>query len=238
MRATAVGLLLSAILFAESASAYDAYDPNNCSGVDWNDKRALAVSKVSAQPRVNFVKSPYDDDFKATACPTASESCRKKSYLVAGDLVLAGKTQGDFTCAAYQSPLAKKQDWTQGWLPSSVLTPVAPMPSPKMSDWIGTWSHPGGSIEIKRGDGGKLRVEGEMIVPGARDVHTGEIQAQVMPKDDTIAFMHDGSVPFEETDQGECRVRMQRIGPWLLVEDNSGCGGAGVTFTGLYGRKK
>jgi hypothetical protein len=27
---------------------------------------------------------------------------------------------------------------------------------------------------------------------------------------------------------------MERIGQWLLVEDNSGCGGAAVTFTGLY----
>jgi hypothetical protein len=31
---------------------------------------------------------------------------------------------------------------------------------------------------------------------------------------------------------------MQRIGPWLLLEDNGACGGAGVTFTGLYRRMK
>jgi hypothetical protein len=30
---------------------------------------------------------------------------------------------------------------------------------------------------------------------------------------------------------------MQRVGPWLVVEDNGDCGGAGVTFTGLYRRK-
>ena len=35
-----------------------------------------------------------------------------------------------------------------------------------------------------------------------------------------------------------CKVRMQRIGPWLLIEDNGSCGGAGVTFTGLYRREK
>lgn len=231
-------LLLSAVLIAGSASAYDAYDSNNCNGVDWDDKRALVVSKVTAHPRVNFIKSPYDDDFKATAYPAATAVCRKKSYLVMGDLVLVGKTQGDFNCVVYQSPLAKRQIWTRGWLPSAALTPVAPMASPKTSDWIGTWYHPGGSIEIKNGDGGKLHVEGEMIVPGARDVHTGEIQAQVMPEKDTIAFVDDGSIPFEKTDEGGCRVRMQRIGPWLLVEDNDGCGGAGVTFTGLYRRKK
>jgi hypothetical protein len=26
--------------------------------------------------------------------------------------------------------------------------------------------------------------------------------------------------------------------PWLLVEDNGGCGGSGVTLGGLYRRKK
>jgi hypothetical protein len=41
-------------------------------GVDWDDKRALIVAKVTAQPRVNFIKSPYDDDFKAEGCPAAS----------------------------------------------------------------------------------------------------------------------------------------------------------------------
>jgi hypothetical protein len=30
---------------------------------------------------------------------------------------------------------------------------------------------------------------------------------------------------------------MHRVGTFLLVEDNGGCGGAGVTFTGLYRRK-
>jgi hypothetical protein len=47
----------------------------------------------------------------------------------------------------------------------------------------------------------------------------------------TIAFTDEGSYG------DRCHVRMQRIGPWLLVEDNGGCGGAGVTFTGLYRRK-
>ncbi len=231
-------LLLCAVLTAGSASAYDANDPHNCNGVDWDDKRALVVSKVIARPHINFIKSPYDDDFKATTCPADTETCRKKAYLVPGDLVLTGQTQGAFTCVAYQSPLARKQIWASGWLPSSALTPVAPTPSPKASDWIGTWYHPGGEITISRGDGGKLSIEGEMIVPTAHDSHTGELQATATPEKDTIAFVDDGSIPFEKTEEGGCRVRMQRIGQWLLVEDNSGCGGAAVTFTGLYRRKK
>jgi hypothetical protein len=212
MRATTAGFLLGAVLTAGSASAYDAYDPNNCNGVDWDDKRPQVVQKVIARPRVNFIKGPYDDDFTATTCPADTEACRQKSYLVTGDLVLIGKTQGAFTCVVYQSPLAKKQIWAQGWLPTSALTTVAPMPSPKLSDWTGTWYHPGGEITISRGDGGKLSIEGEMTVPTARDVHTGELQANATPDKDTIAFVDDGSTPFEKTEEGQCRARMQRIG--------------------------
>jgi len=231
-------LLLFTVLTAGSASAYDANDPHNCNGVHWDDKRALVVQKVTARPRVNFIKSPYDDDFKAETCPAATEACRKKSSLVTGDLVLTGKTLGAFTCVDYQSPLAKKQIWARGWLPSAALTPVAPMASPKISDWIGTCYHPGGPIEIKQGDGGRLHVEGGMTVPTAHDFHNGQFEAQVTPQNDTIAFAGDGSIPFEKTYEGECRVRMQRIGPWLMVEDNDSCGGAGVTFSGLYRRKR
>jgi hypothetical protein len=231
MRAEIKGLLLSAIFLAGAASAQEAYDPNNCNGVEWDDNRALVVSKVTAHPRVDFIKSPYDDDLMAAACPAATTVCRKKSYLVTGDLVLVGKTRGDFTCVDYQSPLAKEQIWIRGWLPSAALTPVAPMPSSKTSDWIGTWYHPGGPIEIKNGDGGKLHIEGGMTLPTpSGDFQNGDFKAEVAPQN-TIAFTDEGSYG------DRCHVRMQRIGPWLLVEDNGGCGGAGVTFTGLYRRK-
>lgn len=229
MRAMVTGLLLalSAIVCSTSASAYDAYDPNNCNGVRWNDEQALTVAKVTARPRVNFVKSPYDDDFKAESCPAATDACRKTSYLITDDIVLVGPTQRDFTCVVYRSPVAKKQVWTQGWVPSSALAPVTPMPSPKPSDWIGSWTQPGGSIEITQGRRA-LHAEGSMAVPTARDVHTGAFEADVTLANGMISL----------TDSDDCRVRMQRIGAWLLVEDNDGCGGAAVTFTGLYRRKK
>ena len=149
--------------------------------------------------------------------------------------MLTGRTLGAFTCISYQ---VKAQRWARGWLPSTALTAVAPMASPKISDWLGTWSHPGGSVTITRGDGGKLHIEGVMLLPVGRDTHNGVIEAEATPRNDTIAFVNDGSVPFENTDEQGCRVRMQRIGPWLLIEDNGDCGGSGVTFSGLYRRKK
>lgn len=238
MRTMIIAVALGTMLCAGSASAYDPYDPKNCNGVEWDDKRALAVARVAAGERAHFIKSPYDDDFKAATCPAATPACRKTSYLVTGDLVLMGRTIGDFTCVTYQSPRARKQNWTTGWLPSAALAAVPPQPSPRSADWIGAWEHPGGGIEIAKGSDGKLNIKGDQVVPTARDFHNGAIVAEAAPRDGIIAFADDGSVPFEKADDGTCRVRMQRVREFLLVEDNSGCGGAGVTFTGLYYRTR
>ena len=130
------------------------------------------------------------------------------------------------------SPTAKKPAVANGWLPGAALTAVAPMPLPKPPDWIGTWCLQGCSVEIKRGDGDRLRVDGQMVVPTANDFHNGGFSAHVAPQKDTLAFTDDGSNCGEE-----CEVRMQRISPWLLVVDNAGCGGAGVSVTGHNRRK-
>jgi hypothetical protein len=119
-------------------SARGESDLNTCIGVDFDAKRPLIASRVTTRPHVNFVKGSEDD----AACPADKESCRKKAFLVPGDVVLTGRAQGAFTCVAYQ--YLRKPDWTTGWLPTSSLSPVEPMRSPKMPDWIGSWSHPGG----------------------------------------------------------------------------------------------
>jgi hypothetical protein len=238
MRAAIILLTLGVLLFATQASAYDTNDPANCFGTEWDDAHPLAVAKVAARPRVNFVKSPYDDDFKADTCPAATATCRSKSYLVTGDLVIVARTRGEFTCVVFRSPAGNKRPWTNGWLPSAALTPVAPMAEPTVSDWLGSWEQRYAGIEIKQGGiGGRLTIEGIAAFKGAREVHTGAIDAQVLPGKDSIAFLDDGWLPFETQCDSGCRVRMHRVGPFLLVEDNGDCGGAGVTFTGLYHRK-
>lgn len=261
MRAWAIGLVLSVVLSAGPASAYDTYDsrklfaapifaspvpsetgqaaddPRNCNGVEWDDNDTLGLARVTAGPRVNFIKSPQDREAGAENCPAAGEACRKKSYLVTGDLVLTGRTRGDFVCVSCQST-AKRPVWTQGWLPRAALAGLAPTPSPDIADWLGTWDQPHGTIEIKAGGiGGRLQIDGLMMVPTARDFHNGALDAQVLPGKDGIAFLNDGWLPFETKCDSGCRVRMRRVGPWLLVQDNGDCGGAGVSFTGLYRRK-
>jgi hypothetical protein len=54
--------------------------------------------------------------------------------------------------------------------------------------------------------------------------------------DQTFRKCSIGNIPFDRAADGQCMVRMQRVGIWLLVEDNQQCGGSKVTFTGLYRR--
>jgi hypothetical protein len=68
-----VGLTCGPSLLARAES-----DPKACRGVDFEVKRPLAVSRVSARPHVNLIKSSDDD----ATCPADKEICRKKVYLV------------------------------------------------------------------------------------------------------------------------------------------------------------
>lgn len=47
-----------------------------------------------------------------------------------------------------------------------------------------------------------------------------------------------GIVPVapDKGDMADCAIAMIALGPYLVVEDNRNCGGANVSFTGIYQR--
>lgn len=208
--------------------------PGDCLGIHFDIARPLVVSRISSTtPRTFYVKSAWED----ASCPSRAIACLRKAYLVSGDLVLTSKTNGAYTCVAYQSPHDRKQVWSNGWIPSSSLAPVAPAHAARLADWTGTWSRAGGEITITESERGDLHIEGEATYPAAQNVHTGVINADAKPTQGILTFADDGSVAFDAAAEGSCLVRMQKIDALLLVEDNSACGGAMVTFTGLYRRR-
>src|ERR1700759_948961 len=105
MRATSLCLVFVTLLCAAPAAAYDAEDPKNCNGVGWDDKSPWVIARVTATPRVNFVKSPCDADLKAESCAAPTEACQRRADLVTGHLVWVGRTQGACTCGKVQAPL-------------------------------------------------------------------------------------------------------------------------------------
>jgi hypothetical protein len=52
------------------------------------------------------------------------------------------------------------------------------------------------------------------------------IEQDVRPAGDRLSF----------TGDNDCKVWMQRLGPWLVVNDDGKCGGDGATFQGVYSR--
>jgi hypothetical protein len=233
-------LAMTSVFAVTLCHAQNAEAPGDCLGVDFDPQHPVAIGKVTAaNPRVYFVKNATDD----AACPAGSAACREKAYLVPGNLTLVGKgflgkTDGVYTCVSYESANAKKVSWTNGWLPAASLTPVAPAAAPARADWIGNWVHASGTLAITGGAGGALAVHGEAFYAAAQDVHTGVIDATATPAQSLLEFADDGSAPWDKAlAAATCLVRMQRVGALLVVEDNGGCGGAMVTFTGFYRRK-
>jgi hypothetical protein len=56
---------------------------------------------------------------------------------------------------------------------------------------------------------------------------------------ETLAFAinADGQILFEKAGRYDCAVRLRQLGPYLFAADNQYCGGANVSFTGLYRRR-
>jgi hypothetical protein len=194
----------------------------------------------AGRKRLHFSKSGVEQ----AGCPGADAACAETAYVVAGDPVLVSETAGDYVCAAFGAPDGME---TSGWLPAAALEEVKePAKAPR--DWLGQWQA-GEWRRIKITAAGKdnIELEGEAYW-GAGDpvrrangaVHTGEIGATIRPNGGQAAFslavtgeVHDHDAAARDI---YCRVRLWRLGPYLAVTDNVQCGGANVSFTGIYRR--
>ncbi|WP_243368355.1 hypothetical protein [Microvirga solisilvae] len=194
----------------------------------------------TVSPKVHFLKNPLVD----RSCPNMSSACQEKAYLVPGDEVVVIGTKGDYICASYAS---KQGRVTKNWLPSANVSIVQDPPPVETKDWVGQWqSGPEQSIEITQADKvGTLSIKGdaswgagdpERVKRGA--VNVGSLEGEMKPEDAMLSFGigENGTLPFDQADEADCKVRMQRLGPYLLVKDNKYCGGNNVSFTGVYRR--
>lgn len=114
--------------------------------------------------------------------------------------------------------------------------------------WIGSWTlGVEQTIDISMGDDGELVIDGYATY-GARDparVAEGSVQVAAFFARVTLDEVADGNlirlafdggeaVPFAEAESGMCMVELKLQGPRLIARDNGRCGGASVSFTGLY----
>jgi len=199
---------------------------------------AVSLGRVNA--RTNFVKT--GDVQKG--CPSSAAVCRDRAYLVPGDEVVVIGSGDPFVCASFVG--AKGQE-KEGFLPRAAIT-VAPNQPVSAESWLGRWrGSPEQEIVIGKGAGqDTLKVNGDatygMLDPdrvkrGA--VNLGSLEGEAPVRGTTLSFAmgENGTIPFDKGDEYECKVRLRRLGPYLLVRDNNMCGGMNVTFTGIYRRR-
>jgi hypothetical protein len=198
---------------------------------DLSANPVLALGHVTpAANRVHFVK----DAEVQPGCPSREPACAEPAYLAPGDRVIISARRDAFICATY---INAKGGARPGWLPADAVAddkaePVA------LADWLGHWHHSDaygnnihykGDITVKAGKAGALRIEGAASKPYT--IAAAIKKSDVTPADDHLSFT---------SDSGGCKVWMQRLGPWLIVNDDEFCGGGdsqNATFRGVYTRR-
>lgn len=209
----------------ERVSYIDGNPPNLCRNghfPGYDTDFGLAVVNGRKNERAYF----YDDD---RDCPNGKD-CRRKAYIIPGDEVIVAREYGDYSCVWYEPA---KGSETVGWIRTDRLE-KRKLKEPQRADWLGEWEDGVSSITIRPGTGGNgFHVKGDSYWQGAVEgsIHIGELD---YPGRLVGAVLESSS----GDDEYDCRVRMRRIGGFLLVSDNKNCGGVNVSFDGVYRRTR
>lgn len=204
------GLAVTAVAHAESRCGYGDFVYAAQDGV--------AVYNVSPP---TGGRTSFQGD--GEGCPQAA-SCRLKSYLVTRDEVLVSKVENGWACAWY----GKGDHHTVGWLKKADLIKSAVAPSGE-GDWLGDWRLADNRITVTRGRKG-FKAEGEATWKGPASVHEGSFKGALQVNGVAATYADpEGTEPF-------CSVDMRRVSRYMVVSDSGNCGGASVTFNGVYVR--
>lgn len=221
MRSFIFTLIFLALLVPAYAQT-DGNPDNWCRGGFFTrDAKDFKVGTVigSKTTKSYFFNDDRDD------CP-GGKNCRAKSYIVGGDKVIVARNYGEFACVWY-TPVQGYE--TVGWVRADTLRLAPPAAKPAMSAWHGTWKYADNNITFTDNKlAGFLNVTGDAIWKGLGDnVHIGELDGRFAPEGNVLEYS-DGD------DEYDCKATMRLIGDFLVVADNLHCGGANVSFSGVY----
>jgi len=228
--------LPAAVILASLVLAAHA-DPVGCE----QNKVALA-RVVSKDARLHFIAGKSE---RMPACPSAESACRLRAYAVPGDEVLVDATEAPYLCAFFKSQTGRE---TRGWLPRAALQ-IAPSEAAPARQWAGKWQRDREAQIVIASHGDEVEVSGDALW-GSYDrqrvrrgaVHVGELSGKGRPRGQTLAIGYDpdkSSFPSGKDQPPEdCAAKLELYGRYLVVEDNGGCGGLNVSFTGTYVRVK
>jgi hypothetical protein len=229
-------LSLSAMLFACCAVAAHA------GPVDCEQNNVVLARIVAKEARVNFIAGLSKPK---SACPAAESACRLRAYVVPGDEVLVDATDGPYVCAFFKSQGGTE---TRGWLPRAALQIVPPEPAPARQ-WDGKWRRDREAQIVITSHEDDVEVSGNAVW-GSYDpqrvrrgaIHVGDLNGKARPRGQVLAIGYDpdrSAFPSaKDAAPEDCAAKLELHGRYLVVEDNRGCGGLNVSFTGIYVRVK
>lgn len=177
----------------------------------------------------------YFQDANRHGCPSPGTACRRRAYVVAGDQLVETARRGGFSLVTYIPQGGRNA--THGWIESAALRAIA-VDDGALVQWGGHWLGPNeAEIDLTGGPhAGMLKLDGWALW-GQHDpanvargsVHSYELSGNVTPDGGRALYSEGGG-----SDE-DCRIRLRRLGPYLLAEDNARCG-APVSFSGVYRR--
>jgi hypothetical protein len=225
MKRWSVLVLVIGILAANGFSQTEGNPANWCrAGFFTEGSPEFTIAKVKPLSNKRLKKAYFRNDDRPD-CPQG-RGCQSARYLVPGNEVVVNGELYGFACAWFP---AAKGSVTVGWLS---LDDIEFQPTPTkqpLQDWIGEWKYAEGTIRFTDNKlAGWLNVTGDAYWQGlGHNIHIGEIDGRVEPKD-RVAKYSDGD------DEYDCKITMEILGRYLIVDDNMRCGGANVTFSGVY----
>jgi hypothetical protein len=210
--------------------------------VDCEQNKVALARVVSKDSRLHFIAGKSE---RMPACPSAESACTLKAYVVPGDEVLVDATEAPYLCAFFKSQTGTE---TRGWLPRGVLQ-IAPSEAAPARQWAGKWQRDREAQIVIAAHGDEVEVSGNALW-GSYDrqrvrrgaVHVGELSGKGRPRGQTLAIGYDpdksGFPPGKDQPPEDCAAKLELYGRYLVVEDNGGCGGLNVSFTGIHVRVK
>ncbi|MEA9590134.1 hypothetical protein VC279_23725 [Xanthomonas sp. WHRI 10064A] len=212
------------VLLAVSAIAHASPSDDDAAvcrnGLFTSSPSAFSLAKVVV-PRLYLLK---DSD----GCPGKSKAaCRQRSYVVKGDVVVLAQHRDGYTCAFYPN----KVGGSAGWVAERNLQAITSTATPPARAWNGHWHDGDNTLQLTASGDGSVAVNGDAYWPSANPSpeqtpggpHIGAVTARSTPNGNRL-----------EVSEDDCTVCLQLLGELLIVADNLQCGGANVSFSGVY----
>ncbi|KQQ78352.1 hypothetical protein ASF73_05785 [Xanthomonas sp. Leaf131] len=220
------GFWLAALLLVSAAAdaAPGDDEATTCrNGLFTSSTAGFSIAKV-AVPRLYLLN---DSD----GCPDKGDAaCRRGTYVVKGDALVLAQRHGAYVCALYPS----KGAGSAGWVAQASLQPLPSASTPTSQAWNGRWHNGDNQLQLTANGDGSVTVNGDAYWPSANPTpeqvpggpHFGAVTARGTPEGNRV-----------DVNEDDCNVRLQLLGDLLVVADNLQCGGANVSFGGVYRRE-